>query len=89
MIDITFDFRSDAKGRDPDAYSPTLNAYHKILWSKELPNGEKMQQPLVPLPKAKVVCKGVSLRRRFLLSSYRGSIGFMFYVEFCFSRYSL
>lgn len=41
MIDITFDFRSDARGRDPDAYSPTLNAYHKILWSKELPNGEK------------------------------------------------
>ena len=42
MIDITFDFRTDARGKDPDAYSPTLNAYHKILWSKELPNGEKM-----------------------------------------------
>ena len=42
MIDITFDFRSDAKGKDPDAYSPTLNAYHKILWSKKLPNGEIM-----------------------------------------------
>ena len=24
MIDITFDFRSDSKGKDPDAYSPTL-----------------------------------------------------------------
>ena len=31
MIDITFDFRSDSKGKDPDAYSPTLNAYHKAL----------------------------------------------------------
>ena len=42
MIDITFDFRSDSKGRDPDTYSPMINAYHKILWSKELPNGEVM-----------------------------------------------
>lgn len=41
MIDITFDFRSDSKG-DPDTYSPTLNKYHRILWSKELPNGEVM-----------------------------------------------
>ena len=42
MIDITFDFRSDSGGKDPDAYSPTLNAYHRALWSKELPNGEVM-----------------------------------------------
>ena len=32
MIDITFDFRSDSKGKDPDAYSPTLNAYHRRLF---------------------------------------------------------
>lgn len=43
MIDITFDFRSDSKGKDPDGYSPTLNAYHRALWSKELPNGEVME----------------------------------------------
>lgn len=43
MIDITYDFRSDARGKDPDTYSPTLNAYHRALWSKELPNGEIMQ----------------------------------------------
>lgn len=42
MIDITFDFRSDSKGRDPDPYSLTLNDYHKALWSKALPNGEVM-----------------------------------------------
>ena len=42
MIDITFDFRSDSRGKDPDGYSPTLNAYHRALWSKELPNGEIM-----------------------------------------------
>ena len=43
MIDITFDFRSDSRGKDPDGFSPTLNAYHKALWSKELPNGEVME----------------------------------------------
>ena len=43
MIDITFDFRSDSRGKDPDAYSPTLNEYHIALWSKELPNGEVME----------------------------------------------
>lgn len=40
-IDITFDFRSDTPpGKDPDALSPTLRRYHKLLWSKPLPSGE-------------------------------------------------
>jgi hypothetical protein len=40
QIDITFDFRSDTPpGRDPDALSPTLRRYHKLLWSKPLPSG--------------------------------------------------
>ena len=40
-IDITFDFRSDTpQGRDPDALSPTLRRYHKLLWSKPLPSNE-------------------------------------------------
>jgi hypothetical protein len=39
-IDTTFDFRSDTPpGKDPDAYSSTLRRYHKLLWSKPLPNG--------------------------------------------------
>jgi hypothetical protein len=39
-IDITFDFRTDTPpGRDPDAFSPTLRRYHKLLWSKPLPCG--------------------------------------------------
>jgi hypothetical protein len=39
-IDITFDFRSDTPpGKDPDARSPTLRRYHKLLWSKPLPSG--------------------------------------------------
>ena len=40
VIDVTFDFRSDTpSGRDPDAFSPTLRKYHKILWNKPLPTG--------------------------------------------------
>lgn len=40
QIDITFNVYSDANGGDPDSTSPTLRAYHKILWSKSLPNGQ-------------------------------------------------
>jgi len=39
LIDTSFDFRSDASGKDPDASSPTLRLYHKLLWSKALPSG--------------------------------------------------
>ncbi len=39
-IDISFNFYSDARGGDPDSSSPTLRKYHKILWSKPLPNGK-------------------------------------------------
>ena len=40
QIDTTFDFRSDTPpGKDPDACSPTLRSYHKLLWSKPLPGG--------------------------------------------------
>lgn len=39
MIDTTFNFYSDSNGGDPDSTSPTLRRYHKILWSKPLPDG--------------------------------------------------
>jgi len=58
MIDINFDFTTDSYkywegfwerknglgegGSDPDSSSRTLQEYHRILWSRELPNGEKM-----------------------------------------------
>ena len=38
-LDPTFDFRSDANGKDPDSHSPTLRRYHRLLWSKPLPDG--------------------------------------------------
>ena len=40
VIDIGFDFRTDARGKDPDSHSPTLRRYHRLLWSKPLPSGE-------------------------------------------------
>jgi hypothetical protein len=39
LIDTTYDFRTDAGGKDPDAHSPTLRRYHQLLWSKPLPSG--------------------------------------------------
>ena len=58
MIDVTFDFTTDspgywddfwnrneglgAGGSDPDVVSPMLREYHRLLWSRELPNGEVM-----------------------------------------------
>lgn len=41
-VDISFDFRSDAKGKDPDSWSPTLKAYQRFLYSKPLPCGVTM-----------------------------------------------
>lgn len=41
-FDIHFNVYSDTPpGKDPDAHSPTLKKYHKILWSKNLPNGQR------------------------------------------------
>ena len=40
IIDTNFNFYSDAGGGDPDSTSPTLRKYHKLLWSKSLPNGK-------------------------------------------------
>ena len=43
MIDINFNFYSDANGGDPDSTSPTLKKYHKLLWDKALPNGTQFE----------------------------------------------
>lgn len=47
-IDITFNFYSDSNGGDPDLKSPTLRKYHKILWSKPLPNGDILNLDTFP-----------------------------------------
>ena len=57
-VDVNFDFTTDTPhywdnywdsdnllghlNNDPDSASPTLQRYHRILWSKPLPNGETM-----------------------------------------------
>ena len=62
MIDVGFDFTSDSPGywdrfwenndglggggSDPDSASAALQRYNQELWSKELPNGEKMELAL-------------------------------------------
>lgn len=43
MVDTTFNMYSDANGGDPDATSPTLRRYHKLLWSKTLPSGDSFE----------------------------------------------
>lgn len=40
MIDLDFDFRQDSMCGDPDTDSQQLYETHKLLWSKELPNGK-------------------------------------------------
>lgn len=42
-INIKYDVRTDSYGKDPDSASATLKRYHQSLWSKPLPNGDKMQ----------------------------------------------
>lgn len=38
-IDVTYNFQADTEPRDADRYSSILQEYHRILWSKPLPNG--------------------------------------------------
>lgn len=40
---VNYDVRKDSKGKDLDAASETLKSYHKLLWSKPLPNGQMME----------------------------------------------
>ena len=42
-INTKYDVRIDSNRKDPDAHSKTLREYHRILWSKELPNGKKLE----------------------------------------------
>ena len=42
LINIDFDFRQDTKCGDPDTDSLKLYEAHKLLWSKELPNGKML-----------------------------------------------
>jgi hypothetical protein len=41
-IDFTF-YTDTPPSKDMDACSPTLRRYHKLLWNKELPNGQMLE----------------------------------------------
>lgn len=40
LVDVAFDHRSDANGKDLDKFSPRLKRHHQLLWNKPLPSGE-------------------------------------------------
>lgn len=43
-IDVDFNFFDDTpEGKDPDSHSPTLRRYHRLLWSKPLPDGRPFE----------------------------------------------
>lgn len=43
-IDVYFDFRSDTPAdKDPDSESKTLREFHRVLWSKPLPDGREFE----------------------------------------------
>ena len=67
-IDISFDSRTDATGKnpDPDASSPTLLRYHHLLWSKPLPSGKQFQ--LTPQQKPSALLHDSDLGRFHLTS---------------------
>lgn len=39
-IDTTYNFQAETEPQDADRYSSILQEYHRILWSKPLPNGK-------------------------------------------------
>lgn len=43
IIDITKNFQEETTPLDADRHSPTLQEYHRILWSKTLPNGQMFE----------------------------------------------
>ena len=67
VIDTTFDFRTDAAGKDPDTYSATLCRYHQLLWSKPLPSGVPFE--LVPTSRPPYDFSHSSEAGDFVLSS--------------------
>ncbi|WP_375406162.1 DUF6994 family protein [uncultured Amnibacterium sp.] len=68
VIDLTIDFRAESAGRDPDSYSPTLQRYHQLLWSKPLPSGAEFDLTAVKVGGARVL-RHESALGVFVLSS--------------------
>lgn len=43
LIDTSYDVRTDAGGKDPDSRSKRLRTFHRLLWSKPLPDGRNFE----------------------------------------------
>jgi hypothetical protein len=41
LVATNVDLRSDAGDKDPDRYSPILRSFHRTLWSRKLPSGQR------------------------------------------------
>ncbi len=67
LIDTSYDVRTDAGGKDPDTWSPTLCRYHQLLWSKPLPNGVLFE--LTPTSRPPYLFRHNSAVGDFVLSS--------------------
>jgi len=78
LIDINFDFQAEAEYRDSDKHSPTLQEYHRILWSKPLPNGKHFE--LKKISQNRLYHK--SELGEFFLSSDRAIASFSKYKRF-------
>lgn len=43
-VNVDYNFFDDTPaGKDPDSHSPTLRRYHRLLWSKPLPDGRPFE----------------------------------------------
>jgi hypothetical protein len=78
IIDTNFDFHADSNGRDPDVFSLTLKKYHKILWSKPLPNGKlfNLQSGVIDAAKKTTgnKCFHHAIKRLVVLRKFRANI---------------
>ena len=62
---MSFDVRTDAHGKDPDAHSATLRRFHQQLWSRPLPDGTQIG--LEPAPQEYL--RMISSRGSWMVSS--------------------
>ena len=74
-FDDDYNFRDDTPaGKDPDSRSPTLRQYHRLLWSKPLPDGRPFElhtgRALSPYLEYEADGKGFILGSDAITSSY-------------------
>ena len=74
-FDDDYNFRDDTPaGKDPDSHRPTLRRYHRLLWSKPLPDGRPFElhtgRALSPYLEYEADGKGSVLGSDAITSSY-------------------